>query len=406
MSLFESYYAINKAIGLGITIGRDEESALLDACQVMVKDKQLSLEQKITAITGMADLTRHFKPTIPLVLNLSGKGILYKQMARIDGINAANFSAVLPNANPDDFYVQHFPSGDLSFVALIRKADADHWIGLLDKQGFQVLMLSLGPFPVQHILPQLNIYGEELLFGGHRIDRDTDLNWRAYRYDERALASFPLKLENEVIDQRLVIPYAAAFQLVLAARLDVIQAVVPSLQVSFNQVLSFRKFRVQGFLVLLSLFLLLLLNFIVLSWLDRSNQLLNQQVSSSTQSTIDAQAIKDRIGEKEVLLRELGWEEGIHKSVLIGEIAALLPPEVNWQEVAVNPVDQSGSRNQRSLQFWSRRIQVRGICPQIIPVNEWIARMKAKSWVKSVQLESYNYNNELNTGQFILTVTY
>jgi Tfp pilus assembly protein PilN len=53
-----------------------------------------------------------------------------------------------------------------------------------------------------------------------------------------------------------------------------------------------------------------------------------------------------------------------------------------------------------------QKIEVKGISPQIIPVNEWIARIKTRRWVKGVQLESYTYNNELNTGQFILTITY
>jgi hypothetical protein len=43
---------------------------------------------------------------------------------------------------------------------------------------------------------------------------------------------------------------------------------------------------------------------------------------------------------------------------------------------------------------------VTGKSERIIPVNEWIARVKTQKWVKNVQLDSYTFSNELNTGQF------
>ena len=69
----------------------------------------------------------------------------------------------------EDFYLQNFVSGDSSFVSLIRQKDANQWIDKLNALGFTTLMLSLGPFPVQQILQQLNLYGEEVVFDGHQI---------------------------------------------------------------------------------------------------------------------------------------------------------------------------------------------------------------------------------------------
>jgi Tfp pilus assembly protein PilN len=405
MRLLEPHYSINQAVGIAITIRKDG-SILLDGCQVMVKDKQLHLEKKMPNIGSVEELGKQFNRSIPVALNLSGKGVLYKQLPGKGEISPVNFSTVFPNANPEDFYIQHFISGDQSFIALIRKTDADKWLDALIKRGFRACMLSLGPFPVQHILPQLNMYGEELVFNGYRIDRDEALRWKAYHYDESAKAPFPIKIDNEAIDQELVMPYAAAFQLVLSARLDVIQAGVPELQLSLEQLLADKKFKVHGFLILLVCFLLLLINFITFSSMNNDNGRLSQQVSSSTQNTNDAQTVKEGIAQQEALLQNLGWEGVIRKSILIDQIASLLPPEVSWKEIAVDPVDRLGSRAQRSLQFSRQQIEVRGISAQIIPVNEWIARIKTLHWVKAVQLESYTYNNELNTGQFILTINY
>jgi hypothetical protein len=405
MALLESYYTINQAVGVGMAIQKDG-GVLLDSCQVMVRDKQLHLEKRVSGITDPAALSKHFDTKIPIALNLSGKGILYRQFPGATETGPINFSAVLPHANAEDFYIQYFHSGGSLFVAVIRKTDADKWIGLLREQGFNILMLSLGPFPVKNIVPQLNVYGEELRFNGHIIDRDEELNWRAYRYEESAGALFALKIGIEPISQQLLLPYAAAFQLVLSARLEVVQAQVPEMETALDLVLGDKQFRVKGFLILVCCFLLLLVNFFIFSWLYSANDQLTMEVGRSVRSTRDWQALKDTIRGKEALLTELGWDGGISKSRLISQIGALLPPEITWQEVTVNPVDPSGIRNKRSLQFFNRRMEIRGGCPQIIPVNEWIARIKTKTWVKEIRLESYTYNNELNTGQFTLMITY
>lgn len=405
MGLLEPYYSISQAIGITMTIQKDG-NVQLDGCQVMVKDKQLHLEKKNPNIDSVEGLGKQFSKSIPVALNLSGRGVLYKQIPGAGEINASNFSTILPNASPDDFYIQHFVSGNQSFIAVIRKTDADKWIDAMVKQGFQIYMLSLGPFPAQHVLPQLNIYSEEIIFNGVRIERDEDFHWKTFRYEESAQAPFPLKIDNEAIDQELVMPYAAAFQLVLSARLDVIQAEVPGLQAILEQLLNDKKLKVNGFLILLACFLLLLINTVIFSSMNNDNQRLSQQVTSSVQNTSDVQTIKDDIAQKEALLKNLGWEGGIRKSILIDQIASLLPPGISWKEIAINPIDRLGSRAQRSLQFARQKIEVRGISPQIIPINEWIARIKTRHWVKGIQLESYTYNSELNTGQFILTITY
>jgi Tfp pilus assembly protein PilN len=215
-----------------------------------------------------------------------------------------------------------------------------------------------------------------------------------------------LKVESESIDEKLLIAYAAAFSLVLANKVELIQAGVLSLEADLQKVMSEKKLKVQGFLILSAFFILLLVNFFLFSWLNSSNAKLTVQVSRSAQSTDDIQKITKQVQEKEALLRILGWESEINKSALIDQVASLLPHEITWKEAAIDPVDLSGSRSQKAITFFNRKIRITGSAEKIIPVNEWIARIKTKAWVKNVQLDSYTFNNELNTGQFIILIDY
>ena len=403
--MLAKYYHIDQAAGIAINIQKDG-SVQIDACQVIIKGKELHFEKKIIDIKTVDKLSSHLDAKVLLGLNLSGKGVLYKQLAHTAEIIANNFSSVLPNANIDDFYVQQFHSGEQTFVSVIRKTDADKWLDLLAQQGFKVLMLSLGPFPVQLIMGQLNVYGEEVIFNGNRISRDESLSWTGYRYDPLLEAPFPLKIDVEPVDQQLIIPYAAAFQIVLSEKLDPVKADILSLESNFQEVIREKRLKVLGGIVAAVFFVALLINFLALSWLNTDNIRLEAQVSRSARSSTDMQSMNDQLKEKEMLLRDLGWDGGINKSRLIDQLAALLPAEITWSELTLNPLDDLSGRNQKELNFFDRRIRVIGSSTQIIPVNEWIARIKTKAWVKAVQLENYTYNNELNTGQFAIIVDY
>jgi len=403
--MLEKYYRVKQATGVSIQISNNGSLAV-SACLVTVQDNKLDIAKKIPGVSTIGELKTQLPAKTHIALNLSGKGILHKRIDKVNEVNQNNFNLILPNGNPADFYIQHFISGDHSFVSVIRRVDADKWISEIEALGFIPLMLSLGPFPVQNIISQLNVYDEEVIFNGNIIRRDEQSNWTSYRYDDGALSSFALKVELEIIAETLLVPYAAAFQLILASQLDAIHAGVPTLETVFNEKLADNKLKVQGFMVLAVLFALLLINFVLFSWLGSSNSELSAQVSRTAQSTTDIQGISDIIKQKEGLLHILGWEEGINKSALVDQVAAMLPRELSWKEVAIDPIDLNNTRAQKSLTFYNRIIRIIGNSEKIIPVNEWIARVKTKKWVKNIQLDSYAYNSELNTGQFTITINY
>jgi len=398
MSMLEKYYRINESAGISIHINADG-SLSISLCTVSV------IAKKVPEIFSFEDLKKLLPAKSFVVLNLSGKGILHKRIEKTAEFNAGNFNLILPNANPDDFYIQNFISGGYSFVSVIRRADADRWIEAIINMGFIPLMLSLGPFPVQNIISQLNVYGNEIIFNSHIILRD-DGNWTDYRYDESAESPFALKVDLEGINEQIVIPYAAAFQLVLASKLDVIKAEVPGLEAAFTQKIADDKLKVQGFLVLAVFFTLLLINYALLSWLNTSNTVLAEQANMTAQSTSGIDELNKEIKQKDSIVQVLGWEGGINKCALIDQVASMLPPELTWREVALNPIDIASSRVQKSVAFFKRQIRITGNSEKIIPVNEWIARVRTKPWVKTIQLDSYTFNGELNTGQFTITISY
>jgi len=403
--MLEKYYRINQAAGISVDI-RQDGSLAISLCIVHAEGNQLDLEKKITGISSVNELKTHLPAKFSVALNLSGKGILYKQTEKIEDIDQLSFSKILPNARFDDFYIQNFISGEFSFVSVIRKTDADKWIGQFAQLGIQLQKLSLGPFVIANIADQLNIYEGDIVIDGHYIRRNEKKLWIDYRYDQSSDDQFPIKLASETIDKKLVIPYAAAFQLILCSQIDPVGIEVPSLETTLNQKLDENKLKVRGFIILAVFFLLLLINYVILSWLGAANSRLDSQVSMNDQNTDSLNKIEESVKKKEASLDTLGWEGGLNKSILIDQVASLIPAEITLSEISVNPLDHANSRAQKSIAFLKRRIRIAGNSDQIIPVNEWIARIKTRKWVKGISLDSYNFDSEHNTGRFLISIDY
>jgi hypothetical protein len=405
MKLLAQYYRLSQVAGVNIRLGQDG-AVEINCCSVSTNNNQLTIDKKLTGISDIEALARTLPSKTAVALNLSGKGVLYKQFEKVTVIDQGNFNLLLPNGNIDDFYVQQFDSGEASFIAIVRKSEADKWIGRLKAIGLLPLSLSLGPFPVDTVMPQLNVYGNEWQFDGNSIQQDDKQHWINYRHNETFRSQFAIKIGAEVMDEKILVSYAAAFQLVMAGQLDSIEANVPVLSEDLLAKLNSLKLKANGAIMLSVLFILLLFNFLAFSMLDSSNARLSAQVSRFTRTNSSARDLDEQIKKKEDLLQSVGWDGGVNKSGLIDQLAALMPEEISLREVAVNPVDLNSTRAQRSLIFFNRRISITGTCARIIPVNEWIARIATRPWVKNVRLENYSFNNEVNTGQFTLILNY
>lgn len=405
MRLLEPYFRMPEATGLHIHGGSDGQLQI-SFCGVKLTGNRLSINRKVTGINSLKELSKHSTTGAGLALNLSGKGILIKKVTRMDEPDATSFARLLPNGNPADFYLQNFVSGEHSFIALIRRSDAHQWLEKLATLGFNVLSLSLGPFVAEQVLPQLNFYGDDVIFSEHHVTRNENKEWLHYQYESGALAPFPVKLEAEKLDEQLILPYAAAFQLILSGSLSAIHAPVIELDNKLQGAIKGRKVQVISFGALGVLFVLLLLNFLLFFHYNEANEELAERVGKSSRTITDVESLNSQIKFKEARLDSLGWEDGVKKSLLVDEIAQLLPPEVTWEEVSVDPQLQPGGGATKVISFENRKIIIKGQTQRIVLVNEWLNRLKSLKWVRNVQLKGYNYNNEQDTGQFTVIIDY
>jgi len=109
MSVLDKYYRISQAAGIAIHID-SEGNTIIQVCAVIASSNELTIDKKVTNLDAVNQLRQHLPDKSIVALNLSGKGVLHKQIENTKSIDQQNFSKVLPNANGDDFYIQNFVS--------------------------------------------------------------------------------------------------------------------------------------------------------------------------------------------------------------------------------------------------------------------------------------------------------
>ncbi|MGY4538131.1 Tfp pilus assembly protein PilN [Mucilaginibacter sp. UYNi724] len=403
--MLEEYYQTDHCTGVSLQISRNNDLRVT-ACAVSRKKNQLEIHKKVTGLYSIKQLPEFLPAKSIVSLNLNGKGVLHKRTEKFEKLTPEIFRGLLPNSEPADFYMQHFTSGAYAYISMIRKSDADKWLAEFKSIGIEIIMLSLGPFPVYSIMKQLNVYGGDFLFDGHEIVRDEADDWTGYSYREDSRSPYPLKADLEALDESLLVPYAAAFQVVLENRLLPVKAQVSVVDAALVQLTEKNKLKLYGLILLGFFFVVLSLNAWVFSKLFRENNELEATTLSSQQNTADLNDMEGQIKKKEVLLKQFGWDQDLNKALMIDRLASVLPADVTLDEVSVNPVDPAESRKLKRLQFRDRNIQVNGTSAGILSVNEWVARLKVMSWVKNCTIQSFTIDPEKQTGQFILTIQF
>ncbi|OOQ58325.1 hypothetical protein [Mucilaginibacter pedocola] len=399
MGLLDKYYRLGRATGINLHINNDG-SYQIAMCEIALAGGQLAFAHKRSLLESFAELQKHADKKVSVSLNLSGKGILIKTF---NG-KAPDFAAILPNAQAGDFYIQHFQSGNAVFVALIRKSEADKLIAEVEAKGYQVLCLSLGPFAVDRILPQLNFYGSPVIFDGHHISLDDNRHWAQYQYKVGEYAPFEIKADSELLNDGLVLPYASAFQLLFSDGL--IQAEAPTVTEKHANALFQQKLRVQGAVLLAITFFMLLLNFIAFLSLEGQNTALAQQLGRSQQQDLDVSGLNEKIQQQKQLLKQLGWDGKFNKARLIDSVARCVPRDLTVTGIEVQPsaVRPGGAPNAQGI--LANTIRLSAYSKSVLPVNEWVERLKLQAWAKSVRIENYWFDAQSDLARVVIILTY
>lgn len=371
-------------------------------CVLTQKSSQLFVGAMEVLTGTLAEILNQLPKNNPVSLAFTGRGLVQKNQLLPPAHTPQDlFSTVFPSIDQQQFYAQFFRNGEFNSISIARKEEIDGLLNKLDAAGVNVLMLAFGPILTETIWPQLNQYGNELVFDGHVFSLSAEKNLMAYHYDQSRLAAFPIKIGANVIPETNLVAYAAAFQFLLCNKIDPVLADVDTVNERFKIDTHYKTLKRKAMWFLTGLFVALLFSFLTFTHYNQKNAELVKQLGSKTANIDQIDFLRKEIAQNELLLKQLNWANGYNYGYLLHEIGRQLPRQLTLTEVTVNQFKTEKEQTDRLP-----TINIVGYTDQLMAVNNWIYLLKEEKWVKSVRLMKYQEKETSEVYQFNLTIQY
>ena len=334
----------------------------------------------------------------PMALVLNGKGVLLKTIPLSTSETRGLFNRAFPAIAEADFYVQLLSNEEQAHFAISRKEWCDLWIDRFLAAGIQLFTLSFTAVVALPILKQLNCYGDIISFDGHEFELSPTGELKGYRAIEKDLNAFEFKLDNHPIAAENIIAYAAGLQLLLHKRLTPIKAVVAKIDESFEQFKQNRRIKNVALTVLLSFFMLLLINFSIYSHYNGENEILVSKVGARANVASSTETLIAAIKSAEKQLAQLSWNGGYSYAFLVSELGREMPNQLTLSTIQLNTLESQLNARQN--------IKIAGHTQNLQALNNWLYVLKQYKWAREVKLLNYAMPEDQGDYEFTLNITY
>lgn len=354
-------------------------------------------KEMVNLVMKQEDLTYEalvplLKKENPVSLCVTGKGVLVRKISGTSNDESELLKSIFPNAREDEFVVDRIEGINNTFLSVIRKEPVNELVEKFKKDGIYVTHIHPGPGACANLIPLLNdknkiqtgIYSVEVVSG---------------KVSDITLSSAPgedILIGEELIPAQNLLSFAVGFQTLIGADREENDN-VSLIREEWSDKTVFKKMSV-GILTLIGAIVFINLG----CFFYLSGQ--NQQLSASSSLIIDEvnflESIEQEVKEKEAFLGQAGWLSFSRASFFSDRLAATVPEEVTLTELAIHPVDEQASKNEKKLVVKNGEIIIKGSCKNPVVLNPWIKKLKELEWVKDVASQNYSYDHKKRAGTF------
>lgn len=371
------------------------------AVQLKREQQNLKLVNTYPATDNLEQLLANLPKGIPLAIVFTGKGVLQKKLINKAQQESNYLQQAIPNANSADFNYQIYPGRLVSWLAIVRKEVVEEWINQFTKLGYSILSINVGIPIVQAVLPIIQNQETPLPIGLYdlKIEQNEiiEINPRVGRPLDH------LVLGNESLISDLLPAFSAAFQFLAGLKNPLIND--HHTPVAIENYQYEQRFKLTGWIGLISIFLLLLANFLIFSWLNHKNQRLGAALSYHQQQLQQLDTLQATYHQRKAFFQQSSMMELSKTSFYADQIGYSVPEGIKLKKLQVFPmVGNTQREREKSWQFKSSEIYIKGNSKQSITLNNWIRTLENQNWVKQVEVLPYKENQD-GSGEFELKLS-
>ncbi len=346
-------------------------------------------------IDSFEDFVKEVKTDIPLVLNVTGKGILAKIIAGNVEASEQTLQMLLPHAALNDFYIQVVPLENYSLVSIVRRTKVDDILKRLTENKYRVIDLIIGINSLPVLAPIL----EETSL----MNRDYFLSLIPEIYLEKNLdKSVNYTFGDNKISEKQISSLGAAWSIWFPT--EGMSTVKPSLlQGKIEEERQRRMFKLIGTFALVFFFLSLAINLVVFQKLTKEVATLQQKTFVNKGFLRQMDSLNQELAIKEQLAESTGIKKASRITFFADKIAETVPNDIKLKVMAINENTKKVKAKKRIV-FADNEIRIAGNSKTTSELNDWINELEKLDFTSRVGLINYTGSGK-QKGEFEINIT-
>ncbi len=394
-------FQCNTVAGIDINILKDNEF-IFQYVQLKKNKQAIIIDDQAKEIDDVETLKQRINPKDPVILNISGKGIIHRKIKNEELTEEETLQKVFPNASVDDFYVQQMRLDDkYLYLSVIRKKTLHEIIDLFKSHHLHILNIFLGPFAVSHIIPFIDQSQEEIVLQDMKLSTN-EQNIIDFQATENDTISTRYSIGSDQVPALLLKAFSAAFSYFLD-EVSVNALNIPSLKNEKEEFTYKQIFIKAGWGVLIILFALLLGNYMVFTHYKKKQAHLSSELGRNKATLSKLESLQNELERKKQFITDKNILGKTKLSFFADRIAHTIPREIALDRLALNPLANKVKEHE-SIDIINNTITINGTTRNSTMLNQWIEKLKTFTWITQLDIINYKQETLHSTGEFAIEI--
>ncbi len=332
--------------------------------------------------TTLEELSAIIPPTVPLVLTIGGKGILFKQAK---GHNPHELVHTLfPHTTRKEMeYTVQSVNPTHHWFSFIRKEKLNTLIDQFQQHNLYVASVALGPFIAQKYLSLLQLNATTIPLVNYIVQLKNG-EVEAINASDKAIQEQELKGRNEKFSSIYTVPFLSAIEFIREKTPSFINETTEN---SFLEWFYRRTFQRLKMALPVGLFVILLVNFFAFDFLNKQTQTLQAQDKLFQKTRTEIMQLGEALHARQKFISDNGIRQCYPVYYIADNIAAVLPANIILSKMTVYPITHDKKRKQTDYHIYTIRIE--GEASSISGFEQCVKALGNIDFVERIENQSF-----------------
>jgi len=378
---------VKRCAGIYIWQGPEMEfSAALTV--VALRRNKLAIEKSFTA-RSLDEIIQKIPADVPLIVSVDGVHVIHRVIENSTPDNPVQ--EAFPGIKIRDFIVQkHLISENRMIISLIRKEDIVTLVSELNKAGFFIFDLLMGPFTVD-TLPGFAGDNGEISLPYYKLNLKDGKVFDFERTLQKDLNnSFTADFGEGEISSEYLASLSLCYGFFQSGRNEKSESLLSEQRGEFA---AKKLIAVSGLPFVLLVFFVLVVNYSFYSHYKKETSILDQTILIGKQHITHIDSLQKAVDNRQKVLEAKQNEGKRFVAYYSDRIASRVPNGIQLQEMSIWP-RINATQNRNSFVFRERVIVVNGLTDNSVTLEKYVRELSSFSWIESVRIMNFNESKD------------